>query len=432
MAKHSGKITKRVIDSWQSCDGDPILWDGKLAGFGVKANKDETKTFIIDYRDKYNVKRRFTLGKLSDKLTAQQAREKADELLARIRLEGFNPSEDRAETKAELTVNELLDLYLASAKFAELAETTRYTHAGRIKRHLRPTLGKLRLEQVGKEKVRRAYADIRDGKTSVVEKTKARGKALVRGGPGTARMAIRLLRAIFNWAIEEGMATSNPVQGIDIGRDKTRKLILETAEHYALLFNALDKLQTERRIPDAAADAIRVLAFTGARRNEIAALRWRYVDLDRGIVTLPASAHKTGHETNEDKEIGLNAAARAIIDGRPKGEPGDYVFPATRGDAPICLSSKLWGVIQKEAGLPRGLTNHALRHSLGTLMAVRGAEAAQIAATLGHRQLSTAQGYIHIARAAKAELSEKFTAEISAVFSGAPKAEVVDIKRGAK
>lgn len=432
MAKHTGKLTKTAVEAWEYQPGDAILWDGKLSGFGVKANAGGSKSYIVDYRNQYNVQRRYTIGRHGGKVTCDLAREQADKLLARIRLEKFDPLEDKQATRVALSVDHLLDLYLASARFAEKTEATRYTDTGRIKRHLRPTLGKLKIEQVTPDRVRRAYADIRDGKTSVVVKTKARGKARVRGGEGAARMAIRVLRAIFNWAIKEGLAKTNPAANIDIGKDGRRTTILKTPEQYAALFKALDRLQTTRQIPDAAADAIRVLAFTGARRGEVTQMRWRYVDLERGVVTLPPKAHKTGHRSGEAKEIGLNTTARAILARRPEGEPDDYVFPATKGDSPISLSAKLWKLIRAEAGLPEGISNHALRHSLGTLMATQGAQAAEIMATLGHTQLSTAQRYVHLANDVKAAMSEKYTAGIAAAVAGAPKAEVVQLPRGKK
>ncbi len=433
MTIHTGKLTKAVVDKWVYNPDDPILWDGKLSRFGVKANAGGSKSYIINYRNKYNVERRYTISRHGGKLSTEECRNKAETLLAELRLNGTDPLGDKQTTRKAISLNQMLDLYLGSAKFAEKTPMTRYNDTGRIKRHLRPTLGKLKVEQLTPDKVRRAFADIRDGKTSIIEKTKrARGKAVVRGGEGAARMAIRNLRAIFTWAIKEGHATTNPAERIEIGTDGSRDTILETSEHYAALFNALDKLETERRIPDAAADAIRVLAFTGARRNEVAAMRWRYVDLERGIITLPPKAHKTGHRSGKPKQIGINSTVRAIIERRPRGEPDDYVFPATKGEGPISLTSKLWAVIQTEPGLPEGLTNHALRHSMGTMMAIQGAEAAEIMATLGHTQLSTSQRYIHIARDAKAAMSEKYTAGIAAAVSGAPKAEVVPLKKGVK
>lgn len=413
VAKHTGKLTKRVVDAWEGAEGDLVLWDGKLSGFGVKALRSGAKSFVLNYRNSYGAERRYTIGRLSDKLTTDQARTKADELLREIRLDGIDPMGAKRATKSARSINDLLDLYLDSAKFAEKAESTQYTDRGRIKRHLRPTLGELKVEQVTPDRVRRAFADIRDGKTAVTEKTKARGKASVRGGEGAARMAIRVMRAIFNWAIKEGLAASNPAEKIEIGSDGSRDSILENPEQYKQLFRALDRLELERRIPDAAADAIRVLAFTGARRNEIAALRWEHVDVDAGVILLPPKSHKAGHRTGKPREIVLNASGREIIAAR-QGNESEFVFPSDRGEAHVTLSAKLWSTIRKEAGLPDGISNHSLRHSLGTMMAMQGAQAGEIMATLGHNQLSTAQRYIHATRDGRAALAEKYTASITA------------------
>ena len=84
-------------------------------------------------------------------------------------------------------------------------------------------------------------------------------------------MAIRLLRAAINWAIAEGLAKSNPCSHVKLGSDGTR-------DDYRRLFEALDRLRAQRRIRPAAADAIRALALTGARKGEIAALRWQHID----------------------------------------------------------------------------------------------------------------------------------------------------------
>lgn len=425
MATHTGKITKRAVDAWKYNPADLILWDGELKGFGVKANADGSRSYLINYRNKYNQKRRYTIGKHGEKLTADQARRKADSLLADIRLRGFDPLDQRKTDHTALSVNDLLDLYLKSARFEEKAESTRYVDEGRINRHLRPTLGKVMLQELSPDQVRKAFASIRDGKTAVSVKTKARGRANVKGGEGAARMAIRVLRAIINWAIGEGYADTNPAQRIEIGTDGNRETILDSADQYAALFRALDALQARHEISASAADAIRLLALTGARRNEIAALKWGQVDMKQGLLVLPPGVHKTGRRTGKPRTIPLNSAARAIIAARGMGEPEEYVFPPSHGDGPIALSSRLWDKIKKEANLPAGISNHSLRHSLGTLMAVQGAEAAQIMAALGHAQLSTAQRYIHMAKDARVAIVEKHTAGISAALEGGKSAEVV-------
>src|SRR3546814_1428732 len=95
------------------------------------------------------------------------------------------------------------------------------------------------------------------------------------------------------------MIPSNPAAGVAVGTDGERDTVLEGADEYARLFTTLEKMQTEKRIRPAAADAIRVIALTGARRGEIVPLRWRHVDLKAGKITLPAVAHKTGRRSEE-------------------------------------------------------------------------------------------------------------------------------------
>ena len=62
--------------------------------------------------------------------------------------------------------------------------------------------------------MRRAFAAIRDGKTATRLKTGPRGLARVVGGEGTARNAIRLLRAIFAWGVAERLIERNPADGV--------------------------------------------------------------------------------------------------------------------------------------------------------------------------------------------------------------------------
>ncbi|HBO14276.1 MAG TPA: hypothetical protein DD491_15930 [Halieaceae bacterium] len=429
MAKSSKPLSKRVLEAWTPPDNDPYLWDGELHGFGVRYNANGTITALLGYRNKYGQRRRYKVGRISDTYTITQARKDADTLQTDIR-RGFDPLEHRQDTRQAPTLGEVFDQYLESAKFASKADSTQAMDKSRIKRHLRPTLGKLRIAQATPDKIRKAYADIRDGKTAVTEKTGKRGKARVTGGNTAATSCIKLLSSIFTWAIQEGLATENPCEGVQTAPIGVREAILDKTEQYTALFDALDALQEEAKIPAAAADAIRVLAFTGARRSEVTEARWSWVDLEAGTLTVPPKGHKSGHRTNKAKVIPLPSPARAVIAARPKGEPEDYVFPGTRGDSAITLPSKLWKTIREKAGLPDGITNHSLRHSLGTMMAVQGAEAAQIMAALGHSQMATTQRYIHIAKDARAAMLEQYTAGIAAAV--APKAEVVDLPRRKK
>jgi len=412
------KINKSFMDTTTTPEKETFYWDDEVKGFGLKVTPAGNKVFVFQYRTRQGRSRRFTIGRYSDTLTADRARKIAKDKRHSVE-DGADPQSDKQAMRKSVTMSELLDQYLESAKFAEKADSTRATDRGRINRHLRPTLGRTYVDEMTAEDVRWAFNRIRDGKTAVNEKTGPRGRAIVKGGEGAARMSVRLLRAILRW---HGFKNdSNPASDVNVGSDGERDTILENADDYARLFQTLDTMQNEKRIPSGHADAIRVIALTAARRGEIAGLRWQNVDLKKGLIILPPSTHKTGRKTGKPRIIGLPTAAMEIIARQPEGKPEDYVFAPTKGSGgAICLSA-VWRKVRVEAKLPDGIGLHGLRHSLASHMAVSGAQAAEIMAALGHRQMSTAQRYIHWAESAHKQLAERSAAHIAAAMTTTPK-----------
>jgi integrase len=417
------RISKRTVDAAKAGAGRSFLWDDTLPGFALLVLPTGAKSFVFQYRTAEGRSRRATIGKVGA-LTPDQARIIADDMSRTVK-GGGDPLEDKRRARQAITCGALFDSYLASGRFAEKALSTRLTDAGRIERHLRRLLGGRHVAKLQPEDIRRVFASIRDGKTAAIIKT-GRGLARVRGGDGTARKAIRLLRAIFAWGIAERMIEHNPATGIDTGADGQRDAVLESAD-YARLFETLTRMESERRLRPAVADAIRIIAMTGARRGEITGLRWQQVDLKRGVLTLPAQAHKTGRKTGNPRTITLPTAAQEIVARQSKGAADGFVFSPANGERPVLLA-KPWRTIRVEAALPEGIGLHGLRHSLATLLAVGGAQAAEIMTSLGHRQMSTTTRYLHFADKARAALAERAAAPAlagMAAASGASNADVI-------
>jgi len=411
------KITKTLVAAAGPEEQSHIIWDIEIKGFGLLILPSGVKSFIYQYRTQENRSRRATIGK-SDKFTAEQARIKAREFQQDV-IKGVDPLAEKQANRHAVKVEQVLDFYLASSKFAEKAPSTQAVDRGRINRHLKPAIGNKSLKLLTVEEVRRTFADIRDGKTANDVKTGNRGRAIVKGGEGAARMSVRLLRAILKWAIDEGYTQSNPARDVSVGRDGKRDTIMSGPDDYARMFRTLEKMEKEKRIRTAHADAIRVIALTGARRGEIASLLWSNVDLQKGVITLPPSQHKTGKATGKPRIIGMPAAVQAIISNRPKDDsPTQFVFMPAKGSGAVALS-KIWRKVREEAGLPKGIGLHGLRHSLASHMAMQGAEAAEIMTALGHRQLSTAQNYVHWAKDARSALAERAASVVIAGMAGA-------------
>lgn len=422
------KISKRVVDALEKPERQRWLWDTELKGFGICMRPSGVHSYVFNYRDKFGRQRNITIGKIGA-VTPDIARKKAEEHRRTV-FDGHDPIVEKAKAREALTVGELFDRYLESDAFKKKAPSTQTVDRGRIAGHLRPLLGKLALPAVTPSDIERAHKKIVAGDTAQdTPSGKKRGRTRVRGGEGTARMAIRLLRAILSWARKSRIVTldlpADVAANVDIGRDGKRDLILDDPAAYARLWATLDRLtdptrvqEGERLLRSEAADAIRVIALTGARKGEIAALRWQHVNLPAGTLTLPIDAHKTGRKTGAVRVIGLPALAGEIIGRQARGEADDLVFRPARDGAMMDLTVP-WRAVRTLAKLPDGIGLHGLRHSLASHMAMAGAEASEIMTALGHRDITTSARYVHWARDKRQALAEKAAAGITAAVTGA-------------
>jgi integrase len=416
------KISKSMVDALQPAAERLYVWDDSLRGFGVVVQPTGVKSFIFQYRTPERRIRRVTIGKVGT-LTPEEARKVAKGLAADV-ANGGDPAGARKARREAWTVADMLDHYNGSAHVQGLAAASQESNHRLSLRHLKPLIGRTIADQLTHDGVKRVFADIAAGKTAQTQKMGPRGLSRVRGGQGAARMAIRLLRAAFNWAIREGLMERNPATGVRIGQDGTRDIVMTEADQYRRLFETLERMVLERRIMPTAADAIRVIALTGARTGEITGLRWRHVRLQDSELVIPTGEHKTGTTTGRPRIISLPAAAAAIVARQAGGTPESFVFPSSTGDRLKSLK-KSWRAIRAEAGLPEGIGLHGLRHSFATLMAVQEANAAAIMETLGHRQLSTTTRYLNLAAARKA-IVEKHAAPIVDALENRPKPDNVE------
>ena len=92
--------------------------------------------------------------------------------------------------------------------------STLATDGGRIKRQIKPLIGNHFVEDFTRGDVMKFMQDISNGCTKLDEKTKRRGRSIVRGGKGTASRTVGLLSAIYTYAIACEIVELNPCRGI--------------------------------------------------------------------------------------------------------------------------------------------------------------------------------------------------------------------------
>ena len=360
------KITKRFVDSLKRPTGssDVFHWDDALKGFGIRLKPSGVASYLVQYRTRSGATRRLTLGKVGVK-TPDEARTSAKQALDLVE-NGADPSTERKAQRHAKTFNDLVEAYFQSDAWTRKSPSARLIDQGRIDRHLRPLLGKRPVAEISRRDMEKVFRDIRDGRTAMdAPSGKKHGRIRVTGGEGTARRTLGLAGALFTFAVKEELTPANPCHGIEKGRDGIREAIVEDAAAYGRLFSALD----DPAISRPAADAIRLIALTGARRGEITGLRWGNVDLGNGRLVFQPAQHKTGRATGKPKFIALPSKAQEILAALPQGKPDELVIRSAKNGSPIDLK-KVWARVRANAGLPTDLTIHGLRHAIASHLAM--------------------------------------------------------------
>jgi integrase len=389
----STRITKRVVDESVARENRYEIWDSELKGFGLRIEASGRKCFIIRYRadggGRNAPKRLVTIGAYGV-LTPDQARAEAKKLLGAVAT-GKDPGAERRTKRQDLTVSELCELYLREGCPTKKASTLA-TDGGRIDRHIKPMIGAKRISSVTRGDIQWLMRQIADGKTKIDLKTRPRGRAIVRGGKGTASRTIGMLGGIFTYAVRQGMIADNPVRMVKRWQDRRLDRYL-SQEELERLGVALNEAEAARENPKAIA-VIRLLAFTGARKGEIITLTWTEIDFDKGMLRLRDS--KTGQ-----KIIPVGKSALAILAAQPRTLDSDFVFPADklgRKDAERAYFQgidAIWHRVRAKAKLP-GVRLHDLRHTAASIAVANGASLPMIARILGHADTKTTQRYAHL------------------------------------
>jgi integrase len=411
------RITKRTIDALLADGRDYVAWDGELTGFGVRVRPSGSKSFVVVYRTggRNSPQRRVTVGAVG-KIDVDVARSEARRILAGAEL-GQDRAGDLARSRAEMSVAALCDLYLAEGCETKKPSTLA-TDRGRIERHIKPLLGAKRISELTRADIERFMRDVAAGKTAVDVKTKKFGRAMVEGGRGTATRTVGLLGGILSFAVLRQMRGDNPVRGVKRYQDKKGETFLSSAE-LAKLGQAVAQFESEGTSPAAIA-IIRLLAFTGARKSEIASLKWSDVDLQRGYLALGDS--KTGA-----KIIPLGAPAVEVLSGVARIEGATYIFPASSGEGHFQGVEKVWRRVRVTAGFP-ALRLHDLRHSFASVGLARGDALAVIGAILGHADVKTTSRYAHLADNPVRNAANEISKSVHAAFVGKSLGEVIPLR----
>jgi integrase len=173
----------------------------------------------------------------------------------------------------------------AEQHLPKLRPSTAVEYKAIIAQHILPALGNLKV------------ADITYSHVDGLHRKITKGGATYR-----ANRAVSVLSKMFALAIRWKMRPDNPAQGIERNQEVKRQRSLSIKEVLRLT-KALDAHHDQQ-----AANIIKLLLFTGARRGEVHGARWDQLDLERGVWTKPGSTTK--QKTEHRAPLSAPAVAR--------------------------------------------------------------------------------------------------------------------------
>lgn len=395
MAKQENFTAGRVA-AYQCEDGknQSIYWDGKTPGLGLRVTATGAKSYIFQAR-LHGVSIRLTVGDIRT-WTVAEAQAEATRLKTLID-QGVDPRQLKTEqaAKAEakrvearrqtLTVAEAWATYL-EARRPRWSERHLGDHLKLSSIGGKPVAGRNRLSEPG------ALASLMPKR--LVDLDQVRVKAWLRDEaakrPTQAALAFRLLRAFLNWCDDtpefKGLATGDICQ-TRIAKDTLPKSNAKDdclqREQLPAWFTAVRSINNP-----VISHYLQALLLTGARREELAGVRWDDVDFQWNGLTIRDKAESKGGEDGT-RTIPLTPYVASLLSALPRRN--EWVF-----SSPLAASGRLMEPsiqhrrVCTEAGL-EGLTLHGLRRSFGTLAEWCEVPAGVVAQIMGHKPSAIAE-----------------------------------------
>ncbi|CAM2180434.1 CP4-6 prophage; putative phage integrase [Paraburkholderia sacchari] len=366
-----------------------FLWDAKAPGLGLRATPGGAKTYIFQAKV-HGAAVRVPIGDPRS-WPIEKAREKAHEL--RILVDGgIDPREHAAQQRAAhearkaearrqgATVSDAWAVYLAARK-AKWSERHYQDH--------------LRLSEAGGREVKRGKGQIVAGPLATLmglrlsELTRERvdtwleTEAEMR--PARARLAFSLLRAFVTWCNGRpeyaGLASLEICSNRQIREHLPKPHVKNDCLEREMLpawFAAVSKIGN----PVIAA-YLQALLITGARREEMAALKWADVDFQWRSLSIADKVEEAG------RIIPLTHYLASLLGALPRRN--EWVFSSpTAGDGKIAEPRIAHNQALTAAGLPH-VSLHGLRRSFGTLAEWVEVPVGVVAQIQGHKPSAIAE-----------------------------------------
>ncbi len=368
-----GRINKSNVDAQRPGAAEVMLWDDKIAGFGLKTTPAGAKSYLFQFRigGRAGKTRRVTIGRHGS-ITPDTARKEADRLAGLV-AQGIDPQREK-QAAARKAVDLAFKGY--AARFVDDCLKVRW-----------------KASHADGEALLRLYAIPVLGTTPLHEITRADIRAVlqpVRRKVATCRNLFAVLRRLFRWAVSEGDLAVSPLTGMEPPPLPTKRDRVLNDQELRLAWQASDTLGYPF------GPLIRLLLITGQRLEEVSGLEWHELEKDAARWMLPADRAKNGNASVVPlSDLAVHElAALAKRAGRKDGWPRKgFVFTTTgetsssgHSRAKRRLDKEVAALAAKEDGAPvvAPWRLHDLRRTLATGMQRLGVRFEVTEAILNH------------------------------------------------
>ena len=275
--------------------------DGKIGGLYLVVQSSGAKSWALRYRVA-GAPKKFTIGPYPA-VSLAAARKRAQKALAEV-VDGVDPSaQKKAAREAEKAANStadrveiVVDAYVKSY-LAKKAKPSWAKEAERLLRvEILPKFGKKRLGDLTDDDVHKLLKEIAER------------------APITANRTFAVFRKLCHWAMSRDggkLIKSSPCDGVEMPTaERPRDRVLDDAE-IKLAWQAFESLGWPF------GPIGKLLLLTGARRDEVASMEWRELDIEAGVWRIPKERTKN----KRAHEVPLSATAIDILKGLPRVEP---------------------------------------------------------------------------------------------------------------
>lgn len=248
-----------------------------------------------------------------------------------------------------------------------LKATTRERYAGLLRRHVLPKWGRRPLSSI-------RHADVAAWVS---------GMSHAGHGAGTVRQAYRVLSLVLEVAVRDGRLHRNPALKVPLPRMRRTTPRFLSPDQVVQLVQAAG--------PDGL--SIRLLALTGLRFGELAALRVGRIDLARRRLTISESVTEVGGrlvfsspKTHQTRTVPVPSSVIPALAAACEGRAADQLLLTSPRGGPVRINNwrrRVFDPACERAGIT-GVTPHDLRHTAASLAVSAGANVKAVQRMLGH------------------------------------------------